>query len=374
MTQKELGELRRHFRPDRVAIGRIYGCYVNALGEIVSYLDESLGLMPQEEQELYLGLLKKSLSGALGRNLLDVVFSTRQVQESEEHALLMRLRETKLADGTAREELYRKIIASTDLGGANYVILLAHDTYDVPKKGRDGGDLDSETVYRYILCAVCPTRDLRPELRYYPGDHEFHTDGQGQVIAPTELGFLFPTFENRAANIYNTLFYTRTPADPHADFVSGVFNAELGFTAMEQRETFERALTVTLGEECDFNVVQSVNERLSSMIQSHKEEKIQEPLQLRPAVVGKMLSDCGVSPEAVQAFNEYCVREMGEGDSIRPENVIDPKKLVVKTEEVTVSLSPEESFRLETRVIDGRKCLLIPVGSSVEINGVETRV
>ena len=57
MNQKEVSELRRRFRPDKSAVSRIYGCYVNSSREIVSYLDESLGSMPQDEVEKYLSLL-----------------------------------------------------------------------------------------------------------------------------------------------------------------------------------------------------------------------------------------------------------------------------------------------------------------------------
>lgn len=72
MNQKEINELRRRFRPEKSAISRVYGCYVNSSKEIVSDLDESLGMMPQEESEKYLSLLKKGLSGSLGKNLIDI--------------------------------------------------------------------------------------------------------------------------------------------------------------------------------------------------------------------------------------------------------------------------------------------------------------
>ena len=87
MNQKEVSELRRRWRPEKSAVSRIYGCYVNSNKEIVSDLDESLGTMPEEEAEKYLGLLKKSLSGTLGKNLIDIVFSTQQVMDSEEQCL-----------------------------------------------------------------------------------------------------------------------------------------------------------------------------------------------------------------------------------------------------------------------------------------------
>ena len=135
MNQKELSELRRRFRPEKSAISHIYGCYVNGSREIISYLDEPMGMMPQEEAEKYLGLLKKALSGTLGRNLVDIVFSTQQVMDSDEHRFLMGLRDSQLKDGALRQSFYDKVIASLDMDGSNYLILLAHDAYDVPYKG-----------------------------------------------------------------------------------------------------------------------------------------------------------------------------------------------------------------------------------------------
>lgn len=132
MNQKELNEIRRRFKLDKNSISRIYGCYVNSSREIIAYIDESMGLMSQEEQEMYLGLLKKALSGGLGRNLINIEFSTAQVAGSDEHRLLQAVRQSSAQDKDAREALYRRIIDAMDMGETNYLILLAADTYDVP--------------------------------------------------------------------------------------------------------------------------------------------------------------------------------------------------------------------------------------------------
>lgn len=132
MNQKEINELRRRFRPEKSAISRVYGCYVNSSKEIVSDLDESLGMMPQEESEKYLSLLKKGLSGSLGKNLIDIVFSTQQVVDSEEHRLLTTLWDSQLKDNEARQTFYHKVIDSLDMGDSSYLLLLACDSYDVP--------------------------------------------------------------------------------------------------------------------------------------------------------------------------------------------------------------------------------------------------
>lgn len=153
MTQKEIAELRRRFRPDKSAINHIYGCYVNGNREIISYLDEPLGIMPQEESEKYLSLLKKSLSGTQGKNLIDIVFSTQQVADSEEHRLLMALRDSQLKDEKARKAFYDRVIGSLDMDGGNYLLLMAYDAYDVPYKGKDG-ETQADLRHRVFLCRL----------------------------------------------------------------------------------------------------------------------------------------------------------------------------------------------------------------------------
>jgi hypothetical protein len=370
MNQKELGELRRRFRPEKSAVSRIYGCYVNGGSrEIISYLDESLGLMPQEEAEKYLSLLKKTLSGGLGKNLIDVVFSTRQVADSDEHRLLSALRESALKDGEIRETFYRTVIDALDMGDSNYLILLAHDAYDVPRRGKDGQEADSEEVFSYILCSVCPVKNCKMELGYFPGENEFHSCAAGQIVSAPELGFLFPAFDGRAANIYNALFYARKADQLHQEFIDAVFRTEPPMSAAEQKEAFQNALTGALEEACSLEVLQSVHGRLLEKIEQHREDKEAEPLALSAGEIGGILRDCGVPEERAAAFQEQCGEAFG-GAALNPENLIDSKRFDIRTDQATISVDPEYSYLVETRVIDGRKYLLIPAGDGVEVNGL----
>ena len=176
MNQKELNELRRRWKPDKNAISRIYGCFVNSNKEIITDLDESLGMMTQEEAEKYLSLLKKALSGALGKNLIDIVFSTQQVMTGEEHRMLMELRTSGAKDARVRQAFYQKVIQSLDMGESNYLLLLANDSYDVPHRNHDALRAEgSDEVFSYILCAVCPVKTGKTELGYFSGDNEFHS-------------------------------------------------------------------------------------------------------------------------------------------------------------------------------------------------------
>lgn len=372
MNQKEINELRRRFRPEKSAISRIYGCYVNGSSrEIISYLDESLGNMPLEEAEKYLSLLKKALSGGLGRNLIDVVFSTAQVADSDEHRLLSALRESRLKDGEIRETFYRTVIDALDMEGSNYLILLAHDAYDVPHRGK-GGETNSDAsdeVFSYILCCVCPVKDCKMELGYFPGENEFHSCAAGQIVSAPELGFLFPAFDGRAANIYNALFYSRKADAIHQEFIDAIFRTEPPMSAAEQKEAFRSALTGALEEACSLEVVQAVHGRLLEQIDRHKERKDPEPLALSVREIGSILRECGVPEERAEAFREQCGKAFG-GAVLDPENLIDSKRFDIRTDQVTISVDPEYSYLVEARVIDGRKYLLVPVEEGVEVNGL----
>ena len=374
MNQKEVSELRRRWRLEKNAVSHIYGCFVNANKEIIADLDESLGMMTQEEGEQYMSLLKKTLSGGLGKNLIDIVFSTQQVMDSPEHRQLMELRSSRLKDGQLRRQFYQTVTDSLDMGGSGYLLLLACDSYDVPRRGRDGEEQQdaSEEVFTYLLCGICPLKLGKPELNYYPGDNEFHC-AVSQTVAPPELGFLFPAFDDRTANIYNALFYARKPDELHQEFIDAVFRTEPPMSAGEQRETFQSALAESLEDGFNVEIVQAVHEQLTDRILRHKESKDPEPLALTARDVGSILQDCGVTQERVEDFRKRCDEQFGADAALSPANLIDAGRFQLKTAQAVVSVAPENCYLVETRIINGRKYILVPAEEDVEVNGLAVR-
>lgn len=371
MNQKELNELRRRFRPDRNNFSRIFGCYVNANREVISWIDASVGLMRQEEQEMYLGLLKKTLSGTLGRNLIDISFSTQQVADSDEHRLLQTLRQTECKDANAREALCRRIIETMEMHETNYLILLAADAYDVPYRGRDDelqADASSD-VYRYFVCSICPVKAPTLELRY-DDESAFHPSSTGHIALAPELGFLFPTFDDRAANIYDALFYSKNADVLHNEVIDAVFRVEPPLSAAEQKNVFDTALCETLESDCSYEVVQSVHEQIRGRIAEHKESRDPAPLELTVGDVGGILADSGVPEKKVDAFRQACEERYGSSAALNPGNIIESKKFEITTPEVKISVAPEHSALIEARRIDGRRCLVIPADGGVAINGI----
>ncbi len=371
MIEKEIGELRRRLRPQKNNVNHIYGCYVSDNGEIITKFDESTTLMPEDELEKYLALFRRTLSGGLGRNLIDICFETKQVAEGAEHKLLMQLRETKLKDEALLDTFYKKVIDTVTMD-TNYAILLLCDTYDVPFRGRDGAGLDdaSDTQFTYLQCAVCPVKLTKSVLSYHLDEKGFHNSPTSWVVAAPELGFLFPAFDERKTNLYNALFYTHNLMESHEEFLDAVFKTPAPMPAGAQKETFQGLLSATLADDCNFEVVQSVHGQLAELIETHKESKDPEPLLLSKSQMQSVLVACGVSDAHAESFARQFEAEYGENTDISPRNIVDTKHFEVKTPDVTIQVSPDRADLIETRIIGGRKYVMIAAEEGVEVNGV----
>lgn len=374
MNEKEVGELRRRQRRERSNMTAIYGCYVNENKEIISEFRQSTGIMPENEADKYFSMIRKVLSGSLGRNLIDITFKTAQVAGSPEHKLLMDLR-ADIKNDDLRLCLYRKIIDNIVLEG-NYLILLGCDSYDVPFKSKDDTlqSDSSEENFSYILCAVCPVKQTKATLHYVPEEKVFHDGAMLQQVSPPAIGFLFPAFDNRATNIYNALYYTRDVKQSQDGLVEAVFNAPIPKPADEQKRSFEALLTTSLGDECNLDVVQTVHDELRQRIEMHKESKIPEPLTVGKEDVKEVLSSCGVSEEHVSKFSVDFDEVFGFDAQVHPKNIIDNKRFEIHTPDVSIKVTPERSELIETRVIAGVKYILICADEDVEVNGVSIHI
>ncbi|MBQ3423633.1 MAG: DUF4317 domain-containing protein [Clostridia bacterium] len=375
MNKREISEIRRRLNPDKNAISCVRGCYVNEKREVVAAFSRPMLSFPEEEQEKYLAIFRRTLAGVPGRNLVDIEFRADQVMNDEAHQLLMGLRNTGLTVDEGVERLCRKIIDGLEMEG-NYLILMMHDAYDVPVRRADGerdGEI-SEEMFSYILVSVCPVRLTKPALSYFSEDNAFHSRDLDWVVAPPELGFMFPSFDDRAANIYTALYFTRDAGDAHEGFVDAVFHCSAPMSAESQRESFQAVLEEALDEDLNFEVAQSVHERFREMIEKHDQEKDPEPLEVSRREMVSVLQGCGVSDERIAAFEDRFDDRFGPGTNLNAANLVESRKFEVRTPDVVVKVNPERSDLIETRVIDGLRYILIRAEEGVEVNGVNVSV
>ncbi|MCC8051960.1 MAG: DUF4317 domain-containing protein [Clostridiales bacterium] len=380
MNKKEVSELKRLFHPDRTPVTRICGCYVDAEKTKKATMKEAFLSLPEEEMFKYFDIFKKTLSGTIGRNLLDMEFPL--VHSEDPHtaitdgglqSFLMKLKESALKDDNLLDEFYDKVI-DTFLYSENYYIILIHGAYDIPGKGTDGLDMDdaSEDVYEFLLCSICPVHLSKPGLCYHEETNTISERIRDWFVEPPVTGFLFPAFTDRNADIHSLLYYSKNPDELNADFARLLLGCELPLTAGSQKDTFNTLVAETLSESCTFETVKNIHSSLNELLEEHKDDP--NPVLLDKGDMKRLLADSGADDEALEHFDESFAEASGDTQAeLYVTNVAHTRKFEIRTPDISISVKPECADLIETQVVDGRLCFVIPVNDSVEVNGIPVR-
>ncbi len=370
MNKKEILEIRKQFTPQNCAITRICGCYVDHEKEKKTELKKAFLSLPEEEAFKYFDIFKKTLSGTLGKNVINMEFPLEQEAPGGTQEFLLKLRDSKLQDDMLLEEFYDKVIENY-VYDENYYIILIHAAYDVPGKSADGMEMfdSSDIVYEHILCSICPVNLSKAGLTYNAMTNNIEDRIRDWLVEAPAKGFLFPAFTDRNSDIHGVLYYTKKPEELQPEFISNVLGARVPLTAGDQKSGFQAIISDTLEEECSFEVVKNIHDTLNEMIEEAKDSP--DPLELSKPDVKRLLSSSGVSEEKMEVFEEEFEAVMGEQKTVLATNIADTRTFQVKTADVVVKVNPDRSDLIETKVIDGRKCLVIPIDDHLEVNGIE---
>lgn len=373
MNKKEIAEIKKQFTQERCAITRICGCYVDGEKNKKTELKEAFLSLPEEEMFKYFAIFRKALSGTVSKNLLTMEFPLASEEAGGTQDFLMQLRASSLKDENLLKEFYDKIIENY-YSVENYLILLIHAVYDIPGKSSDGEEMfdASDEVYDHILCCICPVTLSKPGLSYDEESNAFHTRICDRVVNMPDIGFLFPAFHDRSTDVHSLLYYAAKPEELRMEFVEPVLGCNLPLSAGDQKETFQTIVEETLGDACDYEVVKNIHEKLNEMIEEKKDEP--DPVVLDRAEVKRLLEYSGVEEEKLSSFEEKYEEAAGTDTCFVASNVANTRQFEIKTPDVVVKVSPDRMDLVETKVINGRKCLVISLDNSVEVNGITVRM
>ena len=371
MNKKEIAEIKRRITKTKCSFTRLCGCYVDAEKQKRLTLKEAFLSLPEEEMFKYIDILRKTLSGSIGRTLINMEFPTEQeTAEDGTQRFLMKLLESKLQDEELLEQFYDKIIEHYQYP-ENYFIILVHDAYDIPKITTDGVEnFDaSEYVYDYILCSICPVKLTKPGLCYNAETNHIEDRIRDWLVQPPELGFLFPAFNDRNMDIHGLLYYSKNANELDTGVTEHVLGCQIPLPAGSQKEAFNAIVEESLGLSCDYEVVKSLHENLNQMIAENEENP--EPLALDKNDMSRLLQKSGVEEDKIEAFETRYDETVGEKESLMAANISSQRKFEVRTPDVTVRVSPDRTDLVETRVIDGVPYLMIQINDLVEVNGIQ---
>lgn len=372
MNKKEILEVKKLFTQQKCCISRICGCYVDGNKNKVMTFKEPFLSLPDEEIYKYFTIFRASLSGTIGKNILNMEFPLETELEGGSQKFLMKLRDSQLKDDDLLDLFYTRIIDNYTYG-ENYIILIISASYDVPGRASDNLAMDdsSEYVYEHLLCSICPVNLSKEALCYNSETNSIQPRVRDWIVEKPEHSFLFPAFNDRNTDIHSILYYTKNSENIQSEFVDGMLGCVTPVTSKGQKEIFTDIITETLGEECNFETVKTIHENLNSYVEEHKEEP--EPVVFTKNEVKRALESSGVDNSKMAEFETTYDETAGGHTDFVASNVINTRSFEIKAPDVSIKVAPDRVDLIETRQIDGRTFLMIEVTDSIEVNGITVK-
>lgn len=372
MNKKEVLEIRKQYKPESCSITRICGCYVNGNKEIVAQSKDAFLSLPDEEIFKYLTIFKQTLSGTIGKNLINMEFPMEQEMPGGTQEFLLQLRDSKLQNDMLLEGFYQKIIENYNYG-ENYYIILIHVAYDIPGRSTDGSEMfdASDEVYEYILCSICPVHLSKEGLCYNPETNHMENRIRDWLVEAPEKGFLFPAFNDRSTDIHSVLYSSRQAENLQPEFIENALGCTFPMSAGSQKNTFQSVVMNTLGEECEYDVIRNIHDNLNEIIEEAKQSP--EPPILTKPELKRLLADSGVTEKRMETFDSNFDHIAGEKTEFLVPNIAETRKFSIETPDIVIKVNPERADLVETKTINGKQCLVIEMNDQVEVNGVRIR-
>lgn len=369
MNKKEILEIRKQFTPENCTISRICGCYVDGEKHIVMEHKDAFGSLSEEEAFKYFDIFRHTLSGTPGKNLMDMEFPLETEAPGGAQDFLLCLRDSHLEDDLLLEEFYQKVIESYSYD-MNYYIILIHAVYDIPGKSSDNLEMfdASDNVYDFILCSICPVNLSKAGLYYNTEKNAIEDRIRDWIVASPANGFLFPAFNDRNTDIHGILYYTKNAENMNQNLVDQLLGCVPPLSASSQKETFHSVMESALGEDCGYELVRSLHEDLGEMLEAAKDSP--EPLTLTKRDVRCILEENDIPEEKIQAFEKEFDESISRDTPVLVSNIVNTRQFQIETPDVVIKVKPERMDLVETKVIDGRTCLVIPVDEHIEVNGM----
>ena len=418
MNKKEIMEIKRRFKKEGCTFTRMCGCYVDAEKNKVVNFGQTFLNLEDEEFYKYLEIAKKVLSGTVGNNLLTLDIPLEEEGPGGKQQFLMGLRESRLKNEDLMDRFYDMVIDSYDYAG-NYLILVFHDAYDVMTRTTDNNKLDeSEEVYEYLLCAICPVSLSKPGLGYRADENRIGPRIRDWVVGVPDTGFVFPAFNDRTTDIHSLLFYTRDTKEPHSEFMEYGLGCGTKRTATEQKNLFSHIVKHALGDddENSNDVLLDLQQKMSDYIEEQEVFVDEETgVILEGEELAKLMADTGISDDAAssikEAYTENFSSQLPEVSHLIDQKTLEANARIreeeelraevealkqqvalhqssasgdtdddaddgIKTYDVILRVKPEKVSQIKSQMIDGQKCLVIPMDENehAAVNGVNTTV
>lgn len=200
INREDMLELTRRMTLSRTSMTRIAGSYMDSDGYIDGTFNTNFLKLSPVEKGKKLAIAKEIPFSPTNKNLKRYKFPEAATKPGSIWQLLMGMKSCGLKNDVLMETFY-ELMAEAFQSDHDYAVFVYHDRYDIPAKAADHDRLwESEEVFEYIICAICPLK----------GDYE---------PDKPECGFLFPSFSDRSADLSSVDVFQADEEQPHMELL-----------------------------------------------------------------------------------------------------------------------------------------------------------
>lgn len=359
MNKGEISQIKKLYRKDH-QISKIVGRYYDADKKVVSEFTQSFGNMSEEEQFKYLDLLKKSMSGGVGKaiNTYDVID-----EESKKGLMYIAKEQLKPSSTDVIYTYFDKMIDTYSEVG-NFLLLAFASTYDIPARS-DGGEklLESEDVYEYVHFLFCPVSLEKAGLMYSDVDETIVNKDMRWIVDAPKMGFLYPSLEDFHPDYDKITIFVKGGKPDFDSIIEMVLGCEAKASFDEQKTMLEDLISTAITSSSLDDKIKMTTQIVSLMNDTIKEDNA-TILNLKD--VKQIIKSRGVDEDIINKS----VEKITPVD--RFSSAIVDSDIQIKSNDFSVKVKSSEEMRIRHEVIDGKKYILVEVKDEepLEINGV----
>lgn len=371
MNKKEILELRKTFRPEECNISRIATCYVTSEKEKILEKSQAFLSLLEEEAFKYFDILKQALSGTVGKNLYTL--KTNSIHPADESPQkLETLRKYHMNDEGMLTDLFDSIIGSYD-SSENYLIIVVNGLYDIPGVTSDDQELEdaSDEVYSYILTCICPVELDEPGLSIDCTKPAILDKERDWMVKSPVNALLYPAFTDRATDIHHALYFAKKAENSQDDFLKELIGSEMMLSDKEEHEWFLDTLNHAHEEQMPLETAKEIHTKLVE--KSLEKENLPSAGMLSKKELLQVI-DKELNADQVKDIDEDYDKTVGKENDITIKNLVNPKKMVIQTGTAKVEIDSDYADMVETKRIDGRLYLAVPLTSNdILVDGCAVR-
>ncbi len=351
------------------SIDKICTCFVNGEKKKLISNTEKFFNLDEEEQFKYIELFKNVLTGAIGKKLINLEYTSDEASKAAQDNI-QSAQVQMFDDDQIRDEFFDKIIDNYEFG-ENYLIVVGRGVYDVPVKASDGAVLEDETLtYDFMITAICPVHSTKAGLTLDTETGRMISSKQVQIVEAPVNGFLYPAFNDRQTDLHAMLYFTKKPQEDHPELMEALMGNKAPTSSVAQQQIFENIVAAVTDDKADFEVIKTLHENLSDMVDRAGMDT--QDKKLTKDDIKDILKEAGVDDEKLTDFDHVYEKAGGNADTdFTPQNLMTIDKFNIKAPDVEIKIKPDRTGLVQKKRVDGRNCIVITLEGDIELNGIQ---